>query len=435
MKDRLIFEKQQTLTNNFNALDWNELNKQKIYDSVGPNPRSSLSEIVEWAQEITKKTTELRDDNLVLFDSSMQVDGVFFAFCKENNYTITNILIDALSVLSYSDENFDPFAAHGLFKIDIDKEFSFIKSSLLYQPSQNSDSSSAFSLVPKKYYDKYVELKSKFIDWLRQSEGVLIKVVGGEDYLQDVNYKWDDLFFGEKETLKEDLKATIDNFYASRDYYYENNIPWHLTLFVEGGSGFGKTTLINTLISEYMTDPTTVNYFNTDNSVLNVFLKSTESNTKNLVFIDNLDDYMDQEFITPDYFYDMIDNYKGNDGNVLVFCFKKIPDYFKDLQYSIDKIITIGNPEHTNSLTYLFGEYLTTANIKELQKTCIANDISYGYLYKLYRLFMKKMLNTKKATKKKDALNELTSILTSILKEDDKLIKTKSKKIGLLGKK
>ena len=41
----------------------------------------------------------------------------------------------------------------------------------------------------------------------------------------------------------------------------------------------------------------------------------------------------------------------------------------------------------------------------------------------------------KKATKKKDALNELTSILTSILKEDDKLIKTKSKKIGLLGKK
>lgn len=443
MKNSFIIEKEEALIGNTNVAF---LNRSLNSFILTPKPSAGLVQACDWIKQYICKIelgpafkeeefVAALDNKIVLFDSSMQPDGAFISFCKEYKFEITNLFTEAISVLSYADKNFDPFIIHGILSIKISNDFTFIKSSILYNQSNGTDNSSFCTLINKNDYDKYIEIKSLFIKWLRKREGTVVKIVGGEDYLQDVSYTWDNLFFGEKAELKKDLKKTIDSFLDSKQYYNDNNIPWNLSILIEGIGRCCKTSLINTIISEYdILEPITINYFNTDDSILNVLFKSAEEKHYSLLFIDNVDDYIDQQFITSEHLYDLIDSFNGNSGNILLFTCQKIPDIFKDSTFGFDKIINVEAPDYDAGICTLFKNYVSQQNIKDLQKVCKANALSYGHIYKLYKLFVKS-LQIKKASKKKEVFTDLIQILTSIIKEDEKLNRARTKKIGLLNKK
>jgi len=430
--DKFKMDQEESLSQKIEGIFKEEVNSTVVLPVV-----SKIGDLINNVKKFIfeNKHVEFKEsESITVLDPAMQVDGSFLVFCEEKNLTAKTLSIDAISVLSFCDKEFDPFILHGCLLVKAN-DFHFIKSSLLQQTTQGTDNLSSFVILAKNDYKKYIDLKIEYIKWLKYREGVVVRVLGGEDYLQDLDRDWDNLFFGEKQNIKDEVKSIIDKFFSSKEYYAENNLPWHFSLFIEGPANCGKTTLLNTIISEYELDPVTVEYFNTDDSVLNALFKTTEGKQKNIVFIDDIDNFVDQQFITPEFFFELLSSYKANNGNLLVFLGRKMPDFFKELNFLFDKSINVGSPEYTNCLNKLFDKYISAANIKDLIKISSANDLSYGYIRKMYMTFMKRGEEVIKTASKKDNYNELTNILKNIIKEDEKLNKSKLKKVGLLGKK
>ncbi|MFZ4795849.1 MAG: AAA family ATPase [Bacteroidia bacterium] len=404
-------------------LDHVDLNKREP-SSMVQTIQSVIKYIVNG--EFSKFGFTWHNDMIPVIDPSMQIDGSFFAFCKEYNYKVANTYTEAISVLAYADKDFDPFIMHGCFVVE-NEDFKFVKCSFTYKNS-GSDNIASFIIIDKNNYQKYVKLKESFISWLREREGVVVKSLGGEDYLQDTNYKWNDLFFGDKESVKKDLKESIDLFLNSREYYEKNNIPWNMSILIECGENNGKTSIINTIISEYDLEPTTFNQYSVDDSVLQLLFKITENKYKSLVFIDDFDLFVDGS-LNVEYFIDLLSKYENNDGNIILIACSKIPTKMKNYLYLFDKVIAIDDPDYDVCISNLFAKHLTQNSIKELKKVFKANSFSYGNIYKLYNLFIKQMIN-----KDKNATTEIKLALEKI-SITEQAVKNKPKGLGLLVKK
>jgi chaperone BCS1 len=60
-------------------------------------------------------------------------------------------------------------------------------------------------------------------------------------------------------TIKESITSAIDNFYADKQWYIENGIPYKLGILLHGMPGCGKTSLIKALASHYNKSVFTIN--------------------------------------------------------------------------------------------------------------------------------------------------------------------------------
>jgi len=431
MKNNYLIDQEEALNNNL--VVFQEASVLTELDTDTPKP-DRLDELVRWTiKNFAQAWMDYPHAPIIpLVDTAMQPDGSFFEFCRAQGVGVKAHFIDAVATLPYSEKDFDPFIINGLFKISINNSF-FLKASLFYKSTNGADSIASFVIVPADIYEAYIEMKKDFRAWLKRRDGVIINVVAGDDYNQDASFSWDDLFFTEKADIKKAIINKIDSFMASREYYLKHNIPWNMSIMIDGAPGSGKTTLLNTIISNYNFEPITLNYFNADDSVLSAFFKSTENKQKCLLFIDDVDEYVDQGLITQEFLFDSIESYRGSGGNIIILTCNKVPDVYKDSLFSFDCAVSLGMPEYNRCIKLLFGDKLSNNHTREIQKICELNELSYGYIYKLYRLFIKEVAN-KKPHGKKDFYDEAHEMLTKVIKENEKLTKLYSKKIGLLNK-
>ena len=438
MRDNNILDKEESLKNKL------ELFKVDI-DGVDEKP-DTLDKIIMWSKnwfgsKLKIGNVKVKADGtfanhnyiLTLLDSAIQLDGSFLKFCEHKNFSVETLYLDGIQVLPYNQNEYDPFVANGLFLIKT-PDFNFIKSTLLFNAGAN-DNVALFTLIPSSNYEDYIKIKQEYMLWVKEREGVAVKVIGGEDYVQETDqFNWDNLFFGEKKSIKKEIKDTIDQFLQSKDFYKENNISWNISFLIQGSIGSGKSSLVNTLISEYEVEPFTVNFYNVDDSIITAAFKITEGRYKSLFFIDDFDDLIDQNMISFENLFSLLETYKANDGSIIVLTCKSFPSSFTETLFNFDKKIILEDPTYDVSINNLFGKFLTNTNLKDLQDMCKKNSFSYGYINKLYKLFVKKI--AVKANNKKDAFNEIKTLIKDIQKENEKFnIKSKPKRIGLIDKK
>jgi hypothetical protein len=404
------------------------------------SPKRGLRELMSWAYK--EYADRLGTDVIPIIDNNIQLDGAFFSFCQDNEFKVESLVIDSITVLSGQDNDlFDPFVIQGAFSITC-KNFSFIKCSLFYKTTEDTDQVSSFILISAKEYEKYIELKTNYSCWTKCKEGITVKVVGGDDFFLDNVYTWDKLFFGEKKELKEDLKSHIDNFFESEDVYDDADIPWKNAIFVHGLPGNGKTELINTIICEYGLDPVTVTSDNLDDSILELTFNFAGSKERSIVYVENVDELINENTIEAESITNLIDSFDSvNSGNgvLVLLSAVKMPEVYKDVMFKFDKQIELGFPEYTSCINNLFGRFFSDTKLNLLREECKKNHISYGFLERLYKLFAKNMLYVEIDKEKDDIyFEELMTILKHITKESDlvnkKYMKTTTKKLGL-GKK
>src|SRR5690606_20439530 len=129
-----------------------------------------------------------------------------------------------------------------------------------------------------------------------------------------------------------------------------------------------------------------------------------------------------------EYMRDLFSSYDLNNGSIILFTCEEVPDNFEAFMF--DKIIKIGEPDYKESVTTLFGKVLQQSQLDNLAKLFAVNKLSYAYMHKIYKLFIKSKL--KKSSKKKDnPYTDICQIVTGLMKEDDKIIKTQTKKVGI----
>lgn len=408
----------------------------------GGNNRLSVKDIIDNIIGVYagKLTDDNSDENILpLLDSSMQLDGAFFKFCEENNLTVENLKIDVVNILPYADAEYDPFVVNGLFLITDNKGFSFIKSSLI-KFSNNTESVSALTVLSTQNYAKYSELKNKYVKWIRAREGIVVKVIDGEEYFLDADYNFKDLFFGEKDEVKQSIKSKLDKFFASKEVYSQHHVPWNYSMLIHGNIGVGKSQLIKTIITEYDLDPLTVNYYHVDDAILSAAFTVGAEQPKTVLFIEDVDELINQNFISVENLIGLLNHNKANNGMLILLSCRKMPEMLEKI-LCLDDSVEITKPDYDKSVSFFFDKFFTAAQLKELQDMISKSEMPYSYICKLYKLFIKSGIIYNVApsptTKKKDStsFNELKNIFKKIQKEytDTVVRRNKTKKIGLLG--
>ena len=376
------------------------------------------------------------DEIIAVIDSSIEVDGSFMSFCKENNYTVENLQIFSLVNLNERGlEDYDPYIACGYFSIKKD-DFEFLKLSKSPNGFDEMNNIWSFVILPSKDYDKYIELKTNYYNWQKEKNGIIVSVVGGEDFAISGNNKIDNLFFGEHKDLKNDIFDNIKFFMDNEDFYKKNNLPWVYSIFIEGESGSGKTEFVNTIVSNYDVAPVTINQYNCDDSVIELVFNISKTVKRSCIILENIDDLIDQELVSVSSIVNLMNKCSYNNGILLIITSREsIPDINK-VSFRFDKFIKLQSPDYKESLNNLFGEFLGTRQLSLLKKSIMNNKLNYGHLKQIRDLYIKSNINELKEDPeklKKKAFKKINSILQNISKEVKINTNTKTgTKIGLL---
>ena len=428
-------DKQELLISNLDLFTFNK-------DTINVGTLIGLKDLINWAYNKYSPMltgTTLNNGNVIpVIDNSIQLDGNFFSFCRDQKLEVQSLAIDSITILS-TDDNSDPFVMQGCFLIKTNN-FSFIKCSLFYKTSDESNQVSSFVLLNSSDYQKYLDLKKQYLDWNEDKDGITIKLIGGDDYYLDNYYNWDDLFFGEKQDIKTEIKNYIDNFKTLENLYKEAKIPWKSVIFITGLPGNGKSELVNTIICETGLKSLTVSC-EIDDSVLAATFNFAASKENTLLFIEDIDDFINDEIINVEslpYILDSLDSVNCSNGLIVLITAAKLPENYKDILFKFDKVIELSLPEYDKCVDKLFGRYLSTENLTQLKADCKKNKLSYGYIDLLYKLFAKNVIEVNIDKNKDFFFNEIQKILKYIVKENDlankKYMKT-TKKLGLDSKK
>ncbi len=427
--------KQELLISNLDLFTFNN-------DTVNVGTLIGLKDLINLAYKQYSPMLTLNNINgnvVPVIDNSIQLDGTFFAFCRDLKLKVQSLAIDSITILS-TDDNSDPFVMQGCFLIKTN-EFSFIKCSLFYKTNDESNQVSSFVLLNSSDYQKYLDLKKQYMDWNEDKDGIPIKLIGGDDYYLDNYYNWNDLFFGEKQAVKTEIKDYLDNFKTLENEYKEAKIPWKSVVFITGLPGNGKSELVNTIICEIGLTPLTVSS-EIDDGVLAATFNFAASKENAVLFIEDIDDLINDEVISANalpYILDSLDSVNCCNGLIVLVTAAKLPESYKDILFKFDKVIDLTFPEYDKCVDKFFERYLSGEKLTQLKSDCKKNKLSYGYIELLYKLFAKNVIGTK-IDKRKDSVffDEIQKILKHIIKEND-LVNKKymkvTKKLGLDSKK
>lgn len=424
MKDIFAFDKQTSVTENL-AL----FSGKFTYPDMS---RSCLLDVIKYVTDVVKKNHE--EEFLVLLENSAaDINGGFIQFCKENQYKLEAINVDTVSIVNVAGENSDPFSVFGLCKITKD-DFWMYKSSMVFKNTESTSNVSSFCVVPTSQYQQFLKFKSDFAYYTKVNQGFFVQVLAGDSYNSSDSMTWDELFCGEKAEKKTKLKEILDKFLSSKEEYKEKKTPWGLTILVKGDTGCGKSSVINTIATEYDLECYTCSPGDMDDTLLYAAVRHIASKQKSMLFVDDLDNYIEEESVSLDGLTSAIDESGINSGCILVFTAKDTSK-LKDRLYNFDVTVDIGTPEYKESLEMF--NHLDEKCLNLVKDSCTKNKFSYAYMSRLNKLILKAAASLR-LTKNQDlTLDNVKTLISSLTKENDKnnkQMQTKNKKLGFANK-
>lgn len=385
-----------------------------------------------YIREISDKIiSEVHNEAICLIDNSIEFDGLFFAFCKDKGYKTINIKCSAIELLSERDlDYYDPYTIYGVYLVEKD-DLKFIKA--VFQDKDRNDKKSIVC-INKKDYPKFRCFRDNYYKWTKETIGMGVAVVGGDDYCIDGNKTFDELFFGENLEFKDSVKNYFDYFLSSETKYLERDLLWKSSILIEGLPGSGKTELINTIISCFDLSPIAINPYNFDESVLTAAISVAENIRKSVLILDDFDDLVAEEIINYDILEKLLENVKANNGMITIVSLKNINEINPIM---FDKHFKIPNPQYKASIDLLFGNYFNDKDINKIRKLLKDSKMSYKYIKQIRDLLISKNIQT--VNDSAIDLEKFTEIYNYLKSKNDtilgKSIAAEKPKRGLLVKK
>jgi AAA+ superfamily predicted ATPase len=342
------------------------------------------------------------------------VDGQLMQFCEEKKVSVECIYKD--SAISWKTEhNKEKFFVQGVFLIK-SKGLEFLHAALFHKGNQNEDEISFFVICSEGNYEAYLKLRNEFDEWVaeRDRSNLHIRVIEGEDLPYTKDHTWEDLFLPQE--IKDELKALVENFLASKEFYLQNKIPWKRGVLLYGKPGNGKTSIIRTIMSVYNFKPVTIVAGANDEAVREAFTYA-EDQSPALLYFEDLDSLLEKS-IDPSSFLNLMDGISAKNGLLVMATaneVKKLKANITDRPSRFDRKFEIPLPNAEMAYIYLkrwFGNLITLKKGKELAKYASQHEFSYAYLKELYISAMFEALaHNRKAPTEKDVDSALSRLL------------------------
>ena len=372
--------------------------------------------------------------DLVLLDATIPLDGAFLQYCRENEIKQHKIAVHSILVSGGADPEIDPFGINGAFFFTNSKLgnelLEFIKISL-----DVTSASKSYVVLNKNLYKNYIQLKANYVKWLTNRDGVEVKVIGGENYVQQKTDKWDILFVDSEDGLK-NIKTEVDGFAngENKQKYLNVSVPWKKIILISGPHGSGKTSIINTIISEYDFDPYTIFPDAMSDYALNYTFSTLENYSDSFLFIEDIDKLIDDGKITSSNLIKALDTCKPIDGLLVVLTCEKITNEIKNMLYRFDLVADLTKVSYEMAIDRLFAHGVTADERKAINELVKANNLTYQHITCLYEQFMKQLIkNDKISNKKQNKLATVKALIANIVQEDSTLGPSKSKKGNKIG--
>ena len=370
-----------------------ELLNPKENWSIGANrPQANLIDLMHWVKfEFAYK--EFIKNNKVgnlhcWIHNKIVIDGAFLEFAEQEGVKIECLYRDSIASWKSDNDN-EHFMAQGIFKISY-KKLQFIHAALFHKGNQNEDEVSFFVIMHDDNYEKYIELRNKFDDWLteRDRNNLEIHVVGADSIPYEKDMMWDDLFL--PQNVKNDIVGCIDGFFAAKELYEKRRIPWKKGLLFFGDPGGGKTTCIRTIISNYDFKPVTVmtSQQTNDEIITNAFEYAQEQGPA-LLYFEDLDVLLGGGSVSMSHFLNLMDGVNSRDG-IMVIATANNPASLGQavLRPSrFDRKWEFPLPTEDLATKYLkkwYGDTISAKNLSFIVKNAVERKFSYAYLKELY---------------------------------------------------
>lgn len=372
--DKLIEEQNHLNTNRIKLLS----NKANVRAN---RPEGSFIELINWTRENFANNTQVYIHNRIV------IDGPFMQFCEERNVDIKCIYRD--SVASWKTEhNYEHFVAQGVFLI-FGPDFHFYHAALFHKGNQNEDEVSFFVLVNDEYFEKYVQFRNEYDDWVKQRDREIpeIFVAGGQPITYSRDLSWNDLFLPDE--VREQIKSSVESFLSAKERYKAKKIPWKKGLLFWGEPGTGKTSCIKLICSEYNFKPVTVQagHPNPDEVLEEAFYYASEHGPS-LLFLEDLSDLLHR--IEVNHFLNLTDGINSKEGVLIIATannLSKIQQNITDRPSRFDRKIEFPLPDIVMSKKYLYNSFkdaISEKEYKELIDITVKNKFSYAHLQELY---------------------------------------------------
>lgn len=352
---------------------------------IANRPKDSYIELVDWVDKNFGAALKGSGKISRFVHNKIIIDGTFLQFAKETNVSITPLFVD--TVVSWkSDFDNEKFFAQGIFKIETDKT-KFLHFALFQKGNQHEDEISFGILVNEENFDSYIALRNEYDEWLfkRDRSNLQIRVIEGEDIPYERDFKWEDIFL--PETLKNNIKLTVEGFLKSKEIYDSQKIPWKRGIILWGHPGNGKTSLIRTIISNYDFKPVTVLPSANDDSMREAFAYAQEQNPA-LLYFEDLDSLLQN--INVSLFLNLLDGISTKNGVFIIATannLDKLGANIKDRPSRFDRKFEIPLPDESMNVKYFkkwFGKILSNKEVEKLAAFSYKNEFSYAYVKELY---------------------------------------------------
>jgi hypothetical protein len=349
-------------------------------------PIANLIDLMHWVKNTFGPKTA--GDLSCWIHNKIVIDGAFLEFAENHKVQIETLYLDSIASWR-SSKKFEHFMAQGVFKITCGK-LSFLHAALFHKGNQNEDEVSFFVIMNPKDYDKYLEFRNMFDNWLtaRDREHLEIKVIGGEGLSYNREASWDEIFL--PDDLKKDIRGSVEDFLNNEKLYKDHHIPWKRGILFYGEPGCGKSSLIKTIIANCDIKPVTVNSSTqtNDDTISEAFAYAQEQGPS-LLYLEDLDTLLSGH-VTVSHFLNLLDGVYTRNG-ILVIATANVIHRLKmavtDRPSRFDRKIEIPLPTVEMSIKYLknwFGKFLTTKEYSIIAKQTYDMKFSYAYLKELY---------------------------------------------------
>lgn len=396
-------------------------------------PSSNLIDLMNWvASGPMIRELSVKENIKIFINNKIAIDGSFCQFAKEKDIKISCLLLD--SVASWKSQfNFESFIAQGIFLVK-SKEVEFLLCSLFHKGAGNEDEASFFVILDDSFNSKYLSLRNEYDEWLleRDRNNNYIYVSGGEEIPYPKKMDWDDLFM--PESLKNEIKLSIEGFINGKHIYENANIPWKRGILLYGVPGNGKTTLIKTIISNYKFKAVTVQTGlpSYDEALKDAFSYAEEQGPS-LLFLEDINVMLSQTDTS--HFLQLMDGISSKEGLLIIGTandISQLQSNITDRPSRFDRKWEIPVPDHEMACLYM-KKYLQNCDIsnKDIDTICkqaVQKNFSYAHLKELYLGAAFLSISKNKNKLNLDDLKESLSQLISDKKAATQGFKSNSKK-------
>jgi len=436
-ENNYLTEEQVDLQEHLSAKRLDLLNPKNNW-TFNQRPTQNLIELMHWAKD-TFGTSITNNVGLLhcWIHNKIVMDGAFFEFSEQVGVKIECLYRD--SVASWrSDNHNEHFMAQGVFKISY-KKLQFLHAALFHKGNQNEDEVSFFAIMDDKDYEKYIELRNTFDDWLteRDRNNLEIHVVGAESIPYEKNMSWDDLFL--PEDLKDQIRGTVEGFLSAKEMYAKKQIPWKRGVLLYGDVGLGKSSCIKTIISNYDFKPVTVmTGQQTNDEVITDAFEYAQDQEPALLYFEDLDTLLGNGNVSLSHFLNLMDGVYSRNGILVVATandLSRLGGAVLNRPSRFDRKWEFPLPTEDLAMKYLqkwYGNSIRQNNLNYIVKIAVERKFSYAYLKELYITSAFHALSSgRENPQKKDIEKAMKQLLSDKKNVDSDFISENQTKIGI----